>query len=245
MKDTLLDRRHDREHYATAWRQQGIMPAGDLGDEALEEQLAGIEDILKGIPEVSPMEISITCAGLTIHGNVSVTEIDAIPTVVVIDPSSGKAAKQLTTWIFGLLASSQLGIPVTGRLYGMQKQQKIGGLGAVVHSFAGSEQFESHLEQLVELWRAAQYAPLPHFPRTAAAYVGVAPKESETEEQTEKRRQEAASREWDAGNFMKGESEDEAIGLLFSPSSTDLFSEEFCATSRLIWQPLITHRLTD
>ena len=240
MKVAMLQHSHEIDEQIAAWRQEGMVPAGELGDTAIANQLGGIEEILRSIPEAQPLEIAVTSGGMMIHGNVPVAEIDEVQTALIVDPSDGKATMQLTAWIYSLLASNQLGHPVAGRLYGLKKGQSGSRLETVVYSFDGGEHFEKHLGELVELFRAAQRAPLPHFPKTAEAYTGVKPKQDEGEDATEERRRTAALNAWETSDYSTGESEDEAIRLFFNTS--DPISEGFLSITRAIWGPLVSGR---
>ena len=98
------------------------------------------------------------------------------------------------------------------------------------------------LAALVRFYRAAQRAPLPHFPGTAEAYAGTKRKENEGEEAFEKRQRRAAEKAWLPDERSGGESEDAAIAALFGTASP--FSDDFFDITETIWEPLIAGRST-
>ncbi len=240
MKAATLDHHPDMEDQIQAWRQEGMVPAGELGERAVKSQLEGLDEFLADLPETKPLEISVTVDGLTIHGNIPVAQIDNQETVFVAESSSPSAPRQLTTWIYSLLASTQAGTSVPAQLCGTKKN----GANKLVPSvflFNPPGEQEALLIDLVRLYRAAQRSPLPHFPKTAEAYLGVNPKNNEDEEALEGRRRTSALKAWESSDYSTGESEDDAVQLLFDTSEP--FSDEFFAITETIWEPLITHRL--
>jgi len=70
MKAAALGQAENLAQQVEAWRQQGMVPTGAFGDQAVDAQLGGIADLLTNIPKTKPRETSVTIDGLTIHGNI-------------------------------------------------------------------------------------------------------------------------------------------------------------------------------
>lgn len=230
IKNTLLESRHLSEQQIKAWKQEGLVPVGELGAKALKDNIGNLEEQLKDIPETSPMEITVTIGGLTITGNAPIAEIDDEPCVVITCASKGNAKNKLTAWIYQLLASVHLEAPVPSRLYGIDKN-KIN-----LINLAKNNDALEHLTALIELYHAAHSQPLAHFPKTAEAFVS-APRKDESDDEYDRKRRGAALKMWEPGYQSTGESEDEAVKHLFDTS--DLFTDDFISISELIWEPIL------
>ena len=243
MKSTML--RQGASHYddrIKAWRQEGIVPPGEIGTQAINTQLSGIEEILEDLPHTETQQIAITIDGLTIYGNVPISQIDGHPTATVIDPSENKPARQLTAWIYQLLASHQLEEAIPGQLLGLKKNKGSNSLEVATTAFAKNPEYAQHLASLVKLYQEAQTAPMHHFPDTAETYWSISQKEGEADEDFEQRRRGSALGKWEPSWSSAGEAADEVVQLIFD--TTTPFTDEFLATSELIWKPLLDHRIT-
>ena len=104
------------------WRQAGLIPGGEFGERAVEKALSGIAAIIEGIPEARTEEISVEVGGLTIRGAVPLAQGGDGESVLMVDASDAKPARQLATWIHALLASEAKGQVVPGDLYGIKKK---------------------------------------------------------------------------------------------------------------------------
>jgi len=239
MRQQILSTRGLPPEQIQAWKQQGKLPAGGLGKKEIDTNFSEIIDSLPEIPEVETMEITVEIDGITITGNIPLGEIDEQRAIVVADASSGKAATQLKTWIYQLLASAQLNESVGSRLFYIEKNQ-------LKHkNLSPAADYAAHLSELMQVYHQSQQRPLPHFSQTALAYLSQKAKKGATEIEHEQSRNTAALSKWNSSNFHTGESEDEAIQYLFN--TEDLFThpeftDEFISTAKLIWNPILANQ---
>ena len=236
IKSHILDKRHLSQLQIQAWKQDGTIPVGEIGNKALREKFGALEKEIKTIPETTLMQIAITIRGLTITGNIPIGEMDGEKFVIVIDASDGKPAKQFTAWAYQLLASAQLNTPIASVLYGLNKNK------LTQKKHIPCVDFIDQLSQLVELYQAALIRPLPHFPRCAEAYTSKKPGKNEDEKAHQLSKRNAAQGKWESSKYSRGESEDEAIQNLFDVSN--LLTDEFISISETIWLPILDHRQT-
>jgi exodeoxyribonuclease V gamma subunit len=234
MKSLVLEKRKLPDTQVEAWIQEGVLPVGTLGQKSLERNIGGLEEQLKDIPETSPMKLSVTIDGLTITGNAPIAEIDGKQEVLVINASKDNPKKKLEAWIYQLLASAQLDTPIASRIYGTDKNK------ITQENLNSTEDYQQRLKELVALYHSAQTTPLPHFPKTAEAYISTKRKD-ESDEEYERKQRTAALKKWEPGFNVSGESEDDAIQALFDIDNLftdETFTESFITTTELIWIPI-------
>lgn len=246
VKSQFLEHRKLDNQQIKAWKQDGSIPVGELGNQAIDSQLAELKDNIDKVPTSTPMPIAITINGLTITGNVPIEEAreDETTHILTIDASKGKATTQLRTWIYQLLASEQLSTPVASSLYYVDSK-KLRHLPV-----SATEDYSQHLADLVDLFREISTRPVAHFPLSAEAYCGEKPKEDESDDAFNRRRQNKTLVQWSPNDFTPGksESQDESVKCLFSSQSlfddleNDPFTEQFLLYSERIWPPIIQCR---
>ena len=246
IKSQFLEHRKLDTQQIKAWKQDGSIPVGELGNQAVETKLAELRDKIDQVPTSTPMPIAITINGLTITGNVPIEEAreDGKTQILTIDASSGQANTQLRTWIYQLLASEQSASPVASSLYFVNAKK------LRLLPITATEDYSQHLADLIELFREISTKPVAHFPRSAAAYCGEEQKDDESDDEFNRRRQNKALVQWNPSDFSPGktESQDESIKCIFGSQSlfddleNDTFTDQFIEYTERIWPPLIQSR---
>jgi len=229
MKSLVLEKRTLPDNQAEAWTQQGVLPVGALGEKSLAQNIGNLDELLQEVPETSPMKLSITVGAVTITGNAPITETENGKKVIVIDASKDLTKKSLAAWIYQLLASTQLETPISSTIYGTD------GNKIVQETIIATPDYAQRLQELVDLYQLAQTKPLPHFPKTAKAYIN-APRKEESDEEYERKRRGSALKKWNSDRYVTGESDDPYIKTIFGTSPP--FSDFFTSTAKTIWLPL-------
>jgi len=233
IKSLILEKRKLPETQIEAWTQKGVLPVGALGQKSLQANIGKLEEELEDIPETSPMKLSVTIDGLTITGNAPIAEIDNTQKVLILNASKDNPKTKLEAWIYQLLASAQLNTPISSQVHGIDKNT------LTTEYLNATEDYEQRLKEIVSLFHAAQTAPLPHFPKTAEAYIKTSRKKNESDEDYERSKRDAALKKWEPGHMSPGESNDPAIRVLFD--TDDPFTDDFLTTSETIWGPIVEH----
>lgn len=240
MRQHILRIRNLPPEQLQAWQQKGFIPVGGLGKKAIHEHFTEILDQLPDIPEIETMEIATQIEEVLITGHLPVAEIEGKTMVVVLDASSGKAGTQLKTWIYQMLASAQLNMPVASRLFYIDKNQ------LKTKDWAATEHYTAHLSELMDIYRQCQQHPVPHFAQTALAYLGRQARKNESESELEQHKKSAALAKWQSSDRHTGESEDEATQYLFNTDdlfTNEEFTSEFLSVSTRIWNPVLAQQI--
>lgn len=235
IKKEIIETRNLSDNQIKVWQQTGCLPIGELGQSAIDDKFGNFLNQIDTVPETSWLETSIPIQNTTITGNIPIAEIDGQPTVVIVDPSDGKAPIQLRTWIYQLLASAQLKTAISSSLYGVKSNQL-----KQLYTFMPTAEYLDHLSKLHTFYLETFKQALPHFPKSGEAYLSKKPGKTESESEHEQSRRDAALIKWEPSSHATGESEDEAIHYLFDTS--DLFATDFIATTQCLWSTVLEHR---
>lgn len=241
----LLQSRQLSPQQIEAWKQQGQLPCGALGESVIKDQFTTLLQQLEDVPLPVWTEIKVTIDDstkgterkpLSVMGHIPSVEIENVQHAIIIDPSSAKAATRLRLWIYQLLLSAHYQQPAPAILYYVKK-----GRFEVEH-INGPENYLQLLQQLNAISRKAHSEPVPHFAKTAYAYTQKKPGKNQSPEEHAKSKIVEAQKEWQGSQYNSAEMDDEALHYLFDTSQLfidDAFTDDFIHTAELIWNPLL------